>query len=309
MAGFDVTPGGRSPSTRVDHRRPARYPAGRSSRRRAAVEEWVAGFAGRVVHVAVEATTGWLFVSRGLEPLRRRWRTWPSRPRPALCGVARAAPRPTALTRDLRQLLSMAGCRSRGCRLSTCARARARASRLRNTLVARAHRVAAADPRDLVSPRCSPARPDELRTLAGRRLLAGLELPVDARERIKIALEIIDAARRTARRDRAGSARARAPTGRLPGADGPVRDRARSPRWSRPVPSSGTSRDCTPRAKPSGMAGMEMRASNCTSCGGDFGLRDVAGVRDPFAAFLLDGGAERDPQAVGTVAVGGELVV
>ena len=34
--------------------------------------------------------------------------------------------------------------------------------------------------------------PDELRTLAGRRFLAGLELPVDARERITTALEIID---------------------------------------------------------------------------------------------------------------------
>jgi len=56
-------------------------------------------------------------------------------------------------------------------------------------------------------------------------------------------------------------------------------------------------------------AGLEMLASNCTSCSGDFGLRDVAGVRDPFAAFLLDGGAERDAQLVGLVAVGGELVV
>ena len=55
--------------------------------------------------------------------------------------------------------------------------------------------------------------------------------------------------------------------------------------------------------------GMEVLASNCTSCSGDFGLRDVAGVSDPFAAFLLDLGAERDPEAVGAVAVGGELVV
>jgi hypothetical protein len=35
----------------------------------AAVEEWVAGFPGRVVHVAVEACTGWLFVCRALERL------------------------------------------------------------------------------------------------------------------------------------------------------------------------------------------------------------------------------------------------
>jgi hypothetical protein len=34
--------------------------------------------------------------------------------------------------------------------------------------------------------------PDELRTLAGRQFLAGLELPIDARERITVALEIID---------------------------------------------------------------------------------------------------------------------
>ena len=37
-----------------------------------------------------------------------------------------------------------------------------------------------------------PGAPDELRTLAGRRFLAGLELPVDAQERITVALEIID---------------------------------------------------------------------------------------------------------------------
>ncbi len=56
-------------------------------------------------------------------------------------------------------------------------------------------------------------------------------------------------------------------------------------------------------------AGIDMLASNCTSCSGDFGLTDVAGVLDPLAALLLDGGVERDPQAVAGVAVGGELVV
>jgi transposase len=35
----------------------------------AAVEQWVAGFPGRVIHVAVEACTGWLFVCRALERL------------------------------------------------------------------------------------------------------------------------------------------------------------------------------------------------------------------------------------------------
>jgi hypothetical protein len=35
----------------------------------------------------------------------------------------------------------------------------------------------------------------------------------------------------------------------------------------------------------------------------------LVSVRDPLAAVLLDGGVERDPQAVAGVAVGGELVV
>ena len=34
--------------------------------------------------------------------------------------------------------------------------------------------------------------PDDLRTLAGRQFLAGLELPLDAAERLRVALEIID---------------------------------------------------------------------------------------------------------------------
>ena len=41
-------------------------------------------------------------------------------------------------------------------------------------------------------------------------------------------------------------------------------------------------------------AGLETAASNCTSCSGDFGFGDVAGVRDPLPAFLLGRGVERD---------------
>jgi hypothetical protein len=37
--------------------------------------------------------------------------------------------------------------------------------------------------------------------------------------------------------------------------------------------------------------------------------RRVVGVRDPLAAVVLDVRAERDAQAVGGVAVGGELAV
>ena len=55
--------------------------------------------------------------------------------------------------------------------------------------------------------------------------------------------------------------------------------------------------------------GMETVASNCASCSGYFGLRDVAGVRDPLAALSLDLQRKRDPQAVGAVAARAELAV
>jgi len=55
--------------------------------------------------------------------------------------------------------------------------------------------------------------------------------------------------------------------------------------------------------------GMETVASNCISCSGCFGLRDVAGVRDPLAALSLDLQRKRDSQAVGAVAPRAELAV
>ena len=58
--------GGRSPSTRWIPR-PGEVWRGQIESTPAAVEPWVAGFADRVIHVAVEACTGWLFVCRALE--------------------------------------------------------------------------------------------------------------------------------------------------------------------------------------------------------------------------------------------------
>jgi transposase len=55
--------------------------------------------------------------------------------------------------------------------------------------------------------------------------------------------------------------------------------------------------------------GLETVASNCSSCSGYFGLRDVAGVRDPLAALSLDLQRKRDPQAVGAIAARAELAV
>ena len=117
--------------------------------------------------------------------------TWPSRSRPARCAVASAAPRPTVPTPS-----GCASCLYEGRLPESWAppehvrqwRSRAR---LRNTLVAErtswTQRI-----RATLYHHGIPGAPDELRTLAGRRFLAGLELPVDAHERITIALEIID---------------------------------------------------------------------------------------------------------------------
>jgi transposase len=156
----------------------------------AAVEEWVAGFPGRVVHVAVEACTGWLFVSRALE--RSGAITYLAEPveTSALGGRKRRAKTDRADAKWLRELLFQARLPESWLPPEHVRQWRSRA-RLRNTLVAErtswTQRIRATLYHHGIA-----GAPDELRTLAGRQFLAGLELPIDARERIGVALEIID---------------------------------------------------------------------------------------------------------------------
>jgi transposase len=206
----------------------------------AAVEEWVAGFAGRVIHVAVEACTGWLFVSRALERCGAIAHLAEPVETSALRGRKRRAKTDRADARWLRQLLCEGRLPEAWLPPEHVRQWRSRA-RLRNTLVAErtswTQRIRATLYHHGVA-----GAPDELRTLAGRRFLAGLELPIDARERITIALEIIDlldAQLAEIERDLRELARRQAGC------------RALMAQWSH-CASSGTSRDCTPRAKPSG---------------------------------------------------------
>jgi transposase len=156
----------------------------------AAVEQWVAGFPGRVVHVAVEACTGWLFVCRALERCRAIAHLAEPVETSALRGRKRRAKTDRADARWLRQLLWEGRLPEAWAPPEHVRQWRSRA-RLRNTLV---------DERTSWTQRIRATlyhhgvagAPDELRTLAGRQFLAGLELPVDARERITVALEIID---------------------------------------------------------------------------------------------------------------------
>ena len=270
-----------------------------------AVEEWVAGFPGRIVHVAVEACTGWLFVSRALERCGAIVHLAEPVETSALRGRKRRAKTDRADAKWLRQLLWEGRLPEAWLPPEHVREWRSRA-RLRNTLV---------DERTSWTQRIRATlyhhgiagAPDELRTLAGRQFLAGLELPVDALERIGVALEIIDlldAQLAELERDLRALARRQAGCQALMTQYGMGEISALVTLCELgDVTRLHASRQAVR------MAGIETRASNCTSCSGDFGFSDVAGVRDPLPAFLLDGVAERDPQAVGAVAVGGELVV
>ena len=119
------------------------------------VEEWVGRFGGRVLHVAVEACTGWLFVCRALER----------------CGAVPhlAADRDERVERTQapredrsRGREMAAGTAARGPATGVMDAARARAAMALTRPAAqhagqRAHRLGATDPRDALSPRGSAA--------------------------------------------------------------------------------------------------------------------------------------------------------
>ena len=156
----------------------------------AAVEQWVAGFPGRVIHVAVEACTGWLFVCRALERLGAIAHLAEPVETSALRGRKRRAKTDRADAKWLRELLVQGRLPEAWLPPEHVRQWRSRA-RLRNTLVAErtswTQRIRATLYHHGIA-----GAPDELRTLAGRQFLAALELPLDARERITTALEIMD---------------------------------------------------------------------------------------------------------------------
>ena len=156
----------------------------------AAVEEWVAGFPGRLVHVAVEACTGWLFVCRALERCGAVAHLAEPVETSALRGRKRRAKTDRTDARWLRELLCQGRLPESWLPPEHVRQWRSRA-RLRNTLVAERTSFTQRIRATLYHHGIAGA-PDELRTLAGRQFLARLELPVDARERIAVALEIID---------------------------------------------------------------------------------------------------------------------
>ena len=189
VAGFDV------------HRRQITFDAldtetgevtrGRIDASPAAVRVWTERLAGREVHVAVEACTGWLFVCDALvaagavahlaEPVETR----------ALRGRKRRAKTDREDARWLRELLAEGRLPEAWIPPEHVRQWRSRA-RMRHTLI---------DERTQWLQRIQATlfhhgvggTPERLRTRRGARVLAALAVADDARERIEIALAMIDA--------------------------------------------------------------------------------------------------------------------
>ena len=272
---------------------------------RAGVRRFLERFGGRRLEVALEATTGWRFLVEELRRVGAVVHLAEPAETAALRGNKKRAKNDRADARHLRELVQAGRLPGSWIPPDHILDLRARV-RLRHTLIEqhtewqqRIHSV-------LYHHGCPHRR--RLLEGDGRDWLAALPLPGAAREQITVALAMSDAldvqiAPLTAQLGEY----ARRQTGckALIAAYYGIGELCA-------VTILAELGDCT-RFSSSREAvrygGMEMRASNCTSCGGDFGFSDVAGVRDPLSAFLLDVVAERDPQVVGAVAVGGELVV
>jgi transposase len=138
----------------------------------------------------VEACTGWLFVARALERCGAVTHLAEPIETSALRGRKRRAKTDRAHASWLRQLLLEGRLPESWMPPEHVRQWRSR-TRLRNTLAGErtswVQRIRATLYHHGIA-----GAPDDLRTLAGRQFLAGLELPVDARERIKVALEMID---------------------------------------------------------------------------------------------------------------------
>jgi transposase len=189
VAGFDV------------HRRQITFDAldtesgevtrGRIDSTPAAVSAWVGRFRGREVRVALEACTGWLFVADALsaagaephlaEPVETR----------ALRGRKRRAKTDREDARWLRELLTDGRLPESWIPPEHVREWRSRA-RLRHTLIGERTQWMQRIQATLFHHGIS-GTPERLRTEGGREFLGRLALPTDARERITVALGMIDA--------------------------------------------------------------------------------------------------------------------
>jgi transposase len=156
-----------------------------------AVREWAEACAGAEVHVAVEAGTGWLFVCEALRAAGATPHLAEPAETSALRGPKRRAKTDREDARWLRTLLCEGRLPEAWIPPAHVREWRTR-TRLRKTLVDERTRWLARVQATLFHHGISGV-PDKLLSAKGREFLAGLELPDSARERIDVALALIEA--------------------------------------------------------------------------------------------------------------------
>lgn len=158
-----------------------------------AVEEWIGRFAGREVHVALEACTGWYFVCRALERAGATPHLAEVTETRALRGRKRRAKTDREDARWLRTLLEQGRLPEAWIPPDHICFLRMR-TRLRKTLVDEAtgwrQRIQAT-----LFHLGQPRLPEGLEGERAREWLAARELPATARERIEVCLRMIEALR------------------------------------------------------------------------------------------------------------------
>jgi transposase len=164
---------------------------GRIAGTRAAVGEWVARYPGREVHVAMEACTGWLFVAEavtragGVAHLAETVETR------ALRGRKRRAKTDRQDALWLRELLAEGRLPEAWIAAEHIRQWRSRLH-LRKALIDERTQWLLRVRSVLYQHGVSAGAPGEISSIAGREFLDGLGLPDDARERITVALTMVD---------------------------------------------------------------------------------------------------------------------
>jgi transposase len=164
---------------------------GRIASRPAAVGDWVGRFPGREVHVAMEACTGWLFVARAVERsggVPHLAETVETR---ALRGRKRRAKTDRQDARWLRELLAEGRLPEAWMPPEHVRQWRSRLH-LRKALIDERTQWLLRVRSVLYHHGVSAGAPAEISSPAGRAFLGGLDLPDDARERVSVALSMVD---------------------------------------------------------------------------------------------------------------------
>lgn len=156
-----------------------------------AVEAWMRSFAGREVHVAMEACTGWLFVARAVQRAGGVAHLAETVETRALRGRKRRAKTDRQDALWLRELL-VEGRLPEAWIASEHVRVWRSRLHLRKALIDERTQWLLRIRSVLYHHGLSPGAPAEIASSAGREFLNRLGLPEDARERVAIALVMID---------------------------------------------------------------------------------------------------------------------